>query len=246
MDHSQALQEPTNEPKAWEAFQSAWYRTGRPHRAKLTANVLPGRMARVPRQRATLPPQQVLMLRSCLYKASPEVLEKIPIGELSPKRRAQFQALVSDFADIFAESKNDLGRTNVIQHNIDLEEGTRPIRQRFYTPNPTKRQFIEEEVQRMQELGIVRESHSPWASPVVVVDKKTGDRRFCVDFRKLNNVTIKDSYPLPRIDDLLDRLGGASYYSSIDLQSGYWQVGMDPNDQHLAPADTGRQKPGHS
>ena len=70
-------------------------------------------------------------------------------------------------------------------------------------------------------MGAVVDSVSPWASPVVVIDKKTGDLRFCVDYRKLNNVTVKNAYPVPNIDDLLDELSGSCHYSSLDLQSGY-------------------------
>jgi hypothetical protein len=76
----------------------------------------------------------------------------------------------------------------------------------------------------MLDLGIIEEGMGPWASPVLLVPKKDGSWRFCVDYRKLNAVTEKDVYPLPRIDDALARLNGAAIFNSIDLQSGYWQV----------------------
>ena len=79
----------------------------------------------------------------------------------------------------------------------------------------------------MQAQGIVRPSRSPWASPIVLVPKKDGSLRFCVDFRKLNSITKKDVYPLPRVEDILDTLGEAKYFTSLDLASGYWQVGLD-------------------
>src|ERR1044071_2790962 len=82
----------------------------------------------------------------------------------------------------------------------------------------------------MEAAGIVRPSYSPWASPIVVVGKKGGEKRFCVDYRKLNAIMKVDAYPLPRIDDLLDTLGGATWFSTLDLASGFWQIPMHEND----------------
>lgn len=82
-------------------------------------------------------------------------------------------------------------------------------------------------VKEMEETGVIKPSSSPWASPIVLVPKKDGTTRFCVDYRRLNSVTKKDVYPLPRIDDILDTLGGKKYFSSLDLAAGYWQVGLD-------------------
>ena len=92
----------------------------------------------------------------------------------------------------------------------------------------------------MQERGIVQLSTSPWASPVVLVPKKDGSQRFRVDFRKLNSVTKKDVYPLPRVNDVLDTLGNAKYFTTLDLASGYWQVPLD-NDARPKMAFTTHQ-----
>jgi len=86
-------------------------------------------------------------------------------------------------------------------------------------------------IAEMRELGLVQPSSSAWASPVVLVPKKDGSTHFCVDYRRLNHVTKKDVYPLPRIDDILDTLGKAKYFTTLDLASGYWQVEMDPVSQ---------------
>ena len=83
----------------------------------------------------------------------------------------------------------------------------------------------------MQQQGIVKPSASPWASPVVLVRKKDGSTRFCVDYRRLNRVTKKNVYPLPRIDDILDTLAQAKYFTTLDLSAGYWQVELDPISQ---------------
>ena len=87
------------------------------------------------------------------------------------------------------------------------------------------------QVQQMLFSNVIRPSNSPWASPVVMVRKKDGSLRFCVDFRQLNVATVKDAHPLPRIDDLLDALHGANWFSTLDLKSGYWQVPITEQDK---------------
>ncbi|GFU22925.1 hypothetical protein TNCV_1098561 [Trichonephila clavipes] len=121
--------------------------------------------------------------------------------------------------------KSTAAKTNV-KHRIFTGDHA-PINQRAYRVSPTERRIIHEEVQKMLDEGIVQPSESPWSSPIVLVRKKDGSWRFCVDYRKLNSVTKKDVYPLPRIDDTLDCLKGAMFFSSMDLRSGYWQIEID-------------------
>ncbi|XP_073670965.1 uncharacterized protein [Paramisgurnus dabryanus] len=121
-----------------------------------------------------------------------------------------------------------IGRTDVLQHCIYTTCQV-PIKQRPYRLNPVKQQAMEEQLEVMLRDGIVEPSHSSWASPVVMVPKKDGKLRFCVDYRKINAITESDAYPIPNISEILESLSGASIFSSIDLNSGYWQVNMDPN-----------------
>ena len=139
-------------------------------------------------------------------------------------------SLVEDYADVFSTSRDDIGRTSVTKHTIDTGDA-RPIRQPARRLPLHKKTVAEQEVSRMLERGVIEPSSSPWAAPVVLVRKKDGSTRFCIDYRKLNEVTVKDSYPLPRTDDCLDSLAGSSWFSTLDLSSGYWQVEMDANDK---------------
>ena len=89
---------------------------------------------------------------------------------------------------------------------------------------------VNKQVNDMIERGVIRPSNSPWSSPIVLTPKKDGDYRFCVDFRRVNSVTKKDGHPMPCIDEILDQLGGARYFSPLDLISGYWQVPLREED----------------
>ena len=104
----------------------------------------------------------------------------------------------------------------------------RPIKQQPRRASPSKHVEIERQVEDLLQRDIIKKSNSPWSSPVVLVTKKDGSQRFCVDYRQVNAVTIKDAYLLPHIDDSLCALSGAKWFSTLDLASGYWQVPMDP------------------
>ncbi|GFW79796.1 hypothetical protein TNCV_2590161 [Trichonephila clavipes] len=132
--------------------------------------------------------------------------------------------------NLFDRNSSDIGHTTVTQHRIDTADHP-PIKQ-----HPRRLPFAKQEevgtlLREMQKNDIIEPSSSPWASPIVLVRKKDGSTRFCVDYRKLNDVTKKDSYPLPRIDDTLDTLSGHKWFSTLDLKSGYWQVEIHPEDR---------------
>ena len=140
------------------------------------------------------------------------------------------EALLSHHTDIFEMDSSELGHSNVVQHVINTGDSA-PIKQHPYRTPMVQRERIAQLIKQMEEQGIVKPSCSPWASPVVLVPKKDGSTRFCVDYRRLNTVTRKDVYPLPRIDDILDTLGRAKYFTTLDLSAGYWQVELDPESQ---------------
>lgn len=146
------------------------------------------------------------------------------LDHLESDRRKQLFQLLTSYRDVFQDRP---GRTNLCEHTIELQPNTKPIRVPPYRVNPLKAELIDKEIDLMLEMGVIERSNSPWASPVVLVPKPDGSIRFCSDFRKLNNVTIPDAHPMPRIDDLIDRVGHATYLTKIDLSRGYWQVPLD-------------------
>ncbi|GFX46344.1 retrovirus-related Pol polyprotein from transposon 297 [Trichonephila clavipes] len=150
--------------------------------------------------------------------------------ELSDEQRNKLSELLRKFSGLFTKTDKSIAAKTNVKHRIFTGDHA-PINQRAYRVSPTERRIIHEEVQKMLDEGIVQPSESPWSSPVVLVRKKDGSWRFCVDYRKLNSVTKKDVYPLPRIDDTLDCLKGAKFFSSMDLRSGYWQIEIDEADR---------------
>ncbi len=148
----------------------------------------------------------------------PVVVDTNP--HLSAAQKGELQHLIGQFSDVFSPLP---GQTNVIQHDIQTPPGV-IIRQRPYRVPEARRRAIEEEIQQMLKLGAIEPSHSPWSCPIVLVPKPDGTLRFCNDYRRLNEVSQFDGYPMPRVDELLDRLGRARYISTLDLTKGYWQV----------------------
>ena len=147
----------------------------------------------------------------------------------SPLQQQQLNALFQEFSDVFSQGEDDLGSTPLLEHTIETHRP--PLRQPYRRQNPAVRREEMAQVQQMLASNVIRPSNSPWASPVVMVRKKDGNLRFCVDFRQLNTTTVKDAHPLPRIDDLLDALHGAPWFSTLDLKSGYWQVPITESDK---------------
>ena len=151
-------------------------------------------------------------------------------ADLSPGEREIFYQLLLSYADVMAFSTTELGRTNRLQHHIRTSDAN-PIRQTMRRVPMAQRDEMRQLLTRMLQEGVVEPSTSPWASPVVLVRKKDGTTRFCIDYQRLNAVTHKDAYPLPRIDETLDTLHGSHWFSTLDLLSGYWQVEVAESDR---------------
>ena len=146
----------------------------------------------------------------------------------SPQHITHLKRLLREWQHVW-ECPETLGRTGKGEHRVDTGMAP-PIAQPLRRAAWAEKDFIQGEVQKMKKQKIVVESESPWSSPPVLVKKKDGSVRFCVDYRKLNEVTTPDQYPLPRIDDVLDALENGRYFSVIDLKSGYWQIPMKAED----------------
>jgi len=140
-----------------------------------------------------------------------------------------FISFLSEFQDVFSEDIS-AGNCKILEHSINVSD-KRPIKQVPRRIPIHLRREVESILDDMKRQGVIEESQSSWLSPAVMVRKKDGSLRFCVDYRKLNVVTEKDCYPLPRMDDILDQLARNSWFTTLDLKSGYWQIGIRPKDR---------------
>ena len=177
-----------------------------------------------------LPSSQICGSINNMSVMEPETLKELEAAinpQLPPNDKQALLNTLLSFPDVF---NNGLGHTTVTDHKIDTGDSP-PIRQ---YPRRLPYQFrgeVDKQVTEMLSQNVIQRSTSPWASPVVLVRKKDGTYRFCIDYRKLNLVTKQNANPLPRVDDLLDALNGYSIFSTLDLRSGYWQVSMCPEDR---------------
>lgn len=164
-----------------------------------------------------------------LPKHLTDLFERTSEG-MSSTQKKQIASLLGKYGDIFSKSENDLGRTGIIKHKISVGD-SRPIKQAMRRVPVHLQDEVDRQINQMLEHDIIQPSASPWASAIVLVKKKDGSRRFCIDYRRLNDLTIKDAYLLPRIDESLDQLAGFKWFSCLDLSAGYWQVEVEPEDK---------------
>ncbi|GKE52284.1 putative reverse transcriptase domain-containing protein [Tanacetum coccineum] len=132
--------------------------------------------------------------------------------------------IIQDFPKVFPEDLSGLPLTRQVEFQIDLILGSAPVVRAPYRLAPSEMKELSEQLQELSEKGFIRPSSSPWGAPVLFVKKKDGSFRMCIDYRELNKLTVKNRYPLSRIDNLFDQLQGSCVYSKIDLQSGYHQL----------------------
>ena len=158
------------------------------------------------------------------------------IGHLDPEQRKK---LIELLKEMNISKSSELGKVKIVEHKIDIGEA-KPIRQQQYRVPIVKKEIIDMEVEKKLVKEIIRPSVSPWSSPIVLVTKPDGSARFCIDYRKVNSVTKKDAYPLPGIDDTLNALCGAKYFTTLDLQSGYWQVALEDKSKELTAFSTSK------
>jgi hypothetical protein len=138
--------------------------------------------------------------------------------------------VVRDFPDVFPEELPGKPPDREVEFVIDLLPGTAPISKRPYRMSVEELKELKKRLTELQEEGYIRPSSSPWGAPVLFVQNKDDSQRMCVDYRSLNDVTIKNKYPLPHIEDLFDQMRGARLFSKIDLRSGYHQMKIRPSD----------------
>src|SRR6266542_2636371 len=159
--------------------------------------------------------------------------ETILNDNLTKEEQQQLNKLFKEFEDIISTNENPkLGRTGIIKHEIKVTEN--PIKSRPYPVKDNKREkWMKKEIDQMLKEGIIKKSKNPWTSPVVLVSKKDGTIRFCVDYKKTNAIIIVDAHPLSVVNDTVDKIGGKKYYTFIDLANRYWQVEVDENSQDI-------------
>ena len=160
------------------------------------------------------------------------ILDSIDIGvdTATPEQLIKVKDLVNEYKDLFVKSDAHLKQTHLVEHQVDTGNN-RPISQPPYRTNLRNKLKVQEIIQSHLDKNFITPSKSPWASPIVLVNKRDGSVRFCIDYRKLNAATVRDVYPLPRIDDCLASLQGRLFFSTFDLCSGYNQIRMHGPDQ---------------
>jgi Reverse transcriptase (RNA-dependent DNA polymerase) len=154
--------------------------------------------------------------------------EEVDINHLLPQEQSQVLGMLERHRSMW---DGRLGQVHAATHRIDLIPTVKPVHAQPYRAGPRARAAESAEIQRMLKEGVIEPATSEWASPVVLVPKSDSSTKFCVDHRRLNALTIRDSYPLPRMDEYIDSLGDAKLCSTLDCNSGYWQIPVEPKDK---------------
>nr|GEY84198.1 putative reverse transcriptase domain-containing protein [Tanacetum cinerariifolium] len=168
-----------------------------------------------------------------LLKGCPMFLAHVTTKETkdnSKEKRLEDVPIVQDFPEVFLEDLSGIPPTHQVEFQIDLVPGAAPVTRAPYRLAPSKMKEMLDQLKELSDKGFIRPSSLPWGAPILFVKKKDGSFRMCIDYRELNKLTVKNRYPLPRIDDLFDQLQGLSVYSKIDLRSGYHQLRVREED----------------
>ena len=158
----------------------------------------------------------------------PPSLDDLDFSQLDKKLQKRFRQILSAFTGMW---DGNLAVIKDAEHRVTLREDAKSFRTNPYWTGRAGRTEIRKAVTAMKENGVIRDATSKWASPAVLIPKSDGSMRFCVDYRRLNELTVRDSYPLPRMEDCLDSLGEAAFCTTLDCNSGYWQIPVAEEDR---------------
>lgn len=193
----------------------------------------------------TIPPRCVVAELKAIQSVCSEqsdhgsVVEPIPTSVLefnfgdspiSPEWKSRLTRRLQEMPEVFSLHSQDFGCTDKVKHRINLVDET-PFKHRARPIHPEDLEAVKKHLQELLDVGVIRESQSPYSSPIVVVRKKSGDIRLCIDYRKLNQKTIKDAYALPKLEDTFMALTGSKWFSVLDLKSGYYQIEVEEADK---------------
>ena len=188
---------------------------------------------RNPPKKLTIKERQKLLLELLQKEGRLDKLKQWP-----PDLALKFERMLMEHHNIFSLEQNEIGCTDTAEHVIELLD-TEPFKERFRWIAPLLVEEVREHIQEMLDGGAIHPSQSPWCNTVVLVRKKDGGLRFCIDFRRLNSQTKKDAYPLPRIQETMESMVGACFFSTMDLKSGFWQVKMAKDSQQYTAFTVG-------
>ena len=179
--------------------------------------------------------EEMVFVRESTTEEKQEQPSMCPIDlsnvECTPEQKKKLETLFEKHASVFTKDENDLGYTETVKHKIPTTDQV-PVAQPYRRIPPNQFQEAKDHIRKLLDNGIIQESHSPYAAPIVLVRKKDGSLRLCVDYRRLNAKTVRDQFPLPRIEESIDAIGNAKWFSTMDLASGFNQVAMDEEDRH--------------
>ena len=171
-------------------------------------------------------------------EAIDSMMKSIPL-DVPETHKQRLSTLLHKYANVISKDETDMGFTHLIEHHIDTGDA-RPIHQPFRRMPQLHAQQVDDQVDALLRQGVIEPASSPWSQGIVLVRKKDGSHRFCLDSRKINDLTKKDVYPLPRIDECIDSLSGSVWFSTLDLRSGYFQVPLAKEDAPKTAFMTGR------